>query len=303
MQKSNYNELDQYMKWASRHPVLTKSEEKVLAKKAKTGCKASREKLIVSNLRFVVQIANQFKAYTKSGCYTLGDLVQEGNVGLLKAIKKYDPETGNRFITYAVWWIRAQIMIYLTTNHSVIRFGTTNLERKSFFKLGLLTELLNAPSYRKDELRINIADQLSIDIKEVIKLESRVSANTVSTNTRIHKSTDASEDCRLIDILTEDEHFENQHIADDFLGKFKDVILYIISDFTEREKTIIEARWLSNESSTLQQIGNEYNISRERVRQIESRLFTRIRDYLYANGLDKEIEEFLGIDLNSPPNT
>jgi RNA polymerase sigma-32 factor len=279
------------MKEVCKHPVLTKDEEIVLATQAKAGSLAAREKLIVSNLRFVVQIANRYKTYTKNGKYSILDLIQEGNSGLVYAYDKYDPNSGFRFTTYAVHWIRARIMNYIIRMHSLIKVGTTVSERKFFFKMGKIKKIIEEKDADiKEELQMTLADELKVTMDTIREIEQRFHWNDVSIDKPMnsHESEDNEKTYSIRDSLlapSAEEYLETQN----FQNKMRDLIDRAMEDLTEREKDIIEARWLSDDGATLQSIANKYSLSRERIRQIESHVFEKMKKFIEIDSSGEEL--------------
>jgi len=268
------NELARYMKDVNKHPILTREQELVLTKRMKQGDEQARQTVIVSNLRFVVQVANKFKTYTVNGKYSLLDLVQEGNKGLIRATERYNPASGNRFITYAVWWIRANILSFLIANHAMVKFGTTNLERKLFFKLGPIAEILNTSDLvQRDRMREALAIECKVPVKSIEKMEARLSWNETS----LEKPMIDDPKLTLREGLRSKRDDEEFNTHKEMINRLKDRFDELMSGFSEREKDIIHTRWLSEDNLTLQKIGTKYGISRERVRQIESKLFNKMR--------------------------
>lgn len=281
--------LSLYMERICRHKVLDRDEELILARLAKKGDLAARDKVITSNLRFVVQQANQFKQYCKSGKINLLDLVQEGNHGLVHAFDKYDPESGYRFTTYAVHWIRAKIMSYVIKTFSIVKIGTTAIERKAFFKNGAIRQILEEKDNTKKVVaRKALAKQLEMTQESIIKMEERFHWNDVSTERPMNQDDNDGGLFTLGDLLmtpSVEEEIEQKL----FQQKIHEALEASMDDLSEREKDIMVQRWLSNDPVTLQELGDEQNLSRERIRQIESKVFERIKHYLQNDDLGKEI--------------
>lgn len=282
-------DLSFYMRDVCKHAVLSREEELVLAKQAKAGDMSARDKIIISNLRFVVQIANQFKPYCKSDKISLMDLIQEGNHGLVHAFSKYDPDSGYRFTTYAVHWIRAKIMSYIIKTFSVVKIGTTAIERKAFFKNGAIRQILEEKNdTKKSQARKDLAKQLQVTEKTIIKMEERFHWNDVSTEKPLKLDFDHDTPLTLGDLLlapSAEEEIEQKL----FREKIHEALEASMSDLSEREKDIMVQRWLSDDPATLQELGDEQELSRERIRQIETKVFDRIKCYLQNDELGREI--------------
>jgi len=278
--------LQRYLTEIRRIPVLSRDEEHALAVRwQKHQDRAAAVKLVTSNLRLVVLIAREYQR----AVHNLLDLIQEGNVGLLEAIKNFDPYRGVRFPSYAVWWVRAYIIRYIMNNWRMVKVGTTQAQRKLFFNLQKERERLEREGFTA-EPRL-IAQRLGVKEKEVVEMEQRLAARDLSVNTPVADGDDAT----LLDFLpgpaqtaeavaNEEYHRLVREKAADFKKTLagKDLVIY------ERR---LEALMQDEDPITLQEIGDEYGITRERVRQIEARLKRRLGAYLREQIPDiKEIE-------------
>lgn len=262
--------LDLYIAEINRFPLLTAEEEfKLAVNLKKYGNVDAAEKLIVSNLRFVVKIAHEYRSYG----FKLADLIQEGNVGLIHAVKKFDPYKGYRLISYAVWWIRAYIQNYLIKSWSIVKIGTTQAQRKLFFKLNQTRKELETLSKKNPEFD-EIASSLGVKDSEVAEMELRLGSRDVSLNEFIKEDGDNSH----IDFLTyEGEDQESSLIKDEEKGLIRRDIAGALAKLNERESYIILNRVMADDPQTLQEIGIKYNISRERARQIEKQALKKIQ--------------------------
>lgn len=273
--------LQRYLAEISNYPVLSREEEYKLAMKYKNdGDLEAARKLVTSNLKFVVRVANEYKNY---GLNTM-DLIQEGNVGLMHAVKGFDPTKGYRLISYAVWWIRAYIQNYIVKSWSLVKVGTTQAQRKLFYKLRSAKNELEMGDYLSAEDYHELADKLEVPDEAVIEMDQRMSSKDLSLDAEIKSEHDVSH----LDFLADDD--ENQ---EDILTKAEeeqkvrsgmDVALKTLKD---RERYIIEKRVLSDNPLTLEELGSKFNISRERVRQIESAALKKIRSALEDEGISK----------------
>ncbi len=265
----NHESLDKYIQQINKFPVLTAEEEYELAKRVreKNDIEAAK-KLVLSNLRFVVKIANEYK---KLG-FPLKDLIQEGNLGLLKAVKKFNPEKGcKKFISYAVWWIRAQIHEYILRTWSLVKLGTTQLQKKIFYKFSKVADEIEGENFIEQ-----IADDYNVDRDKIIEIKNRFEHNDVSLDNEIDDNGKTFLNFVESTYMTpEEEAIENEkeQILKRELWKALDVL-------NEREKYIIMNRYLTEEPKTLQEIGDEFGITRERVRQIEKRALEKIKKQL-----------------------
>lgn len=262
--------LDLYIAEINRFPLLSAEEEFRLAVQLKKyGNVDAAEKLIVSNLRFVVKIAHEYRSYG----FKLADLIQEGNVGLIHAVKKFDPYKGYRLISYAVWWIRAYIQNYLIKSWSIVKIGTTQAQRKLFFKLNQTRKELETLSKKNPEFD-EIASSLGVKDSEVAEMEIRLGSRDVSLNEFIKEEGDNSH----IDFLTyEGEDQESSLIKNEEKSLIRRDIAGALAKLNERESYIILNRVMADDPQTLQEIGIKYNISRERARQIEKQALKKIQ--------------------------
>lgn len=262
--------LDLYIGEINRFPLLTAEEEfKLAVQLKKYGNVEAAEKLIVSNLRFVVKIAHEYRSYG----FKLADLIQEGNVGLIHAVKKFDPYKGYRLISYAVWWIRAYIQNYLIKSWSIVKIGTTQAQRKLFFKLNQTKKELETLSKKNPEFS-EIATSLGVKNSEVAEMDVRMGSRDVSLNEFIKDEGDNAH----IDFLTyEGDNQEVSLIKDEEKSLVRRDIAGALAKLNERESYIILNRVMADDPQTLQEIGIKYNISRERARQIEKQALKKIQ--------------------------
>ena len=262
--------LDLYISEINRFSLLTAEEEfKLAVHLKKYGDVEAAEKLIVSNLRFVVKIAHEYRSYG----FKLADLIQEGNVGLIHAVKKFDPYKGYRLISYAVWWIRAYIQNYLIKSWSLVKIGTTQAQRKLFFKLSQTKKELETLSKKNPEFG-EIATSLGVKGSEVAEMDLRMGSRDVSLNEFINDDGDSSH----IDFLTyKGEDQESSLIKNEEMSLAQRDIAGALTNLSERESYIILNRIMSDDPKTLQEIGTKYNISRERARQIEKQALKKMQ--------------------------
>lgn len=262
--------LDIYIAEINRFPLLTPEEEFALAMRLKKDNDLqAAEKLIVSNLRFVVKIAHEYRNYG----FKLTDLIQEGNIGLIHAVKKFDPEKGYRLISYAVWWIRAYIQNYLIKSWSIVKIGTTQAQRKLFFKLGQAKKQLETISKRNPEFG-EIAESLGVKDTEVAEMDLRMGSRDLSLNELVSDDGDSSH----LDFLTQEEdNQETALIKHEERSLIKRDIAGALAKLTERESFIIRHRVMADDPLTLQEIGDKYNITRERARQIEKQALKKVQ--------------------------
>ena len=262
--------LDLYINEINRFALLTPEEEFSLAVRLKKyNDLEAAEKLIVSNLRFVVKIAHEYRNYG----FKLADLIQEGNIGLIHAVKKFDPYKGYRLISYAVWWIRAYIQNYLIKSWSIVKIGTTQAQRKLFFKLSQAKKQLESISKTKPEFA-EIASSLGVKGSEVAEMDMRRGSRDVSLHEYIG---DDGENSHIDFLAFEGENQEVALIKNEERSLVKQNITAALATLNEREAYIILNRVMADNPETLQEIGDKYNITRERARQIEKQALKKVQ--------------------------
>lgn len=274
--------LHRYLAEISNYPVLSREEEYELAMKYKNdGDLDAARKLVSSNLKFVVKVANEYKNY---GFNTM-DIIQEGNVGLMHAVKGFDPTKGYRIISYAVWWIRAYIQNYIIKSWSLVKVGTTQAQRKLFYKLrSTKNQMEIGEGNLSSEDYKELADKLNVTNEAVIEMDQRMRGKDLSLDAEITGDTDLSH----MDFLADDE--ENQ---EDLITKaeeekiVKSTMVDALKTLKERERFIIENRILVDKPLTLEELGTKFNISRERVRQIENAALKKMKGILKEKGISK----------------
>jgi RNA polymerase sigma-32 factor len=262
--------LNLYIAEINRFSLLTAEEEFKLAVRLKRDNDvAAAEKLIVSNLRFVVKIAHEYRNYG----FKLADLIQEGNIGLIHAVKKFDPYKGYRLISYAVWWIRAYIQNYLIRSWSIVKIGTTQAQRKLFFKLNQTKKELETMSRKNPEFS-EIATSLGVKDSEVEEMDLRMGSRDVSLNEIIN---DDSSNSHIDFLAYEGDNQETTLIKDEEKNLVQRDIAGALAHLNERESYIILNRVMADDPKTLQEIGERYHISRERARQIEKQALKKMQ--------------------------
>ena len=261
--------LDVYMAEINRFSILTADEEFRLAVRLKKfNDMEAAEKLVVSNLRFVVKIAHEYRNYG----IKLADLVQEGNIGLMHAVKKFDPYKGYRLISYAVWWIRAYIQNYIIKSWSLVKIGTTQAQRKLFFKLSQARRKLESLSEKRPEFA-EIAKTLGVRPEEIAEMEMRMSSRDLSLDASVSEDGDSTH----MDYLTYDgEDQEAALIRKEERELVQHNIAGALSGLNEKETFIIRNRVMADNPLTLQAIGDRYHITRERARQIEKQALRKL---------------------------
>jgi len=262
--------LDLYISEINRFPLLTPEEEfKLAVRLKKYNDMDAAETLIVSNLRFVVKIAHEYRNYG----FKLADLIQEGNIGLIHAVKKFDPYKGYRLISYAVWWIRAYIQNYLIKSWSIVKIGTTQAQRKLFFKLSQAKKQLESLSKKNPEFS-EIAESLGVKGSDVAEMDLRMGSRDVSLHELIGNDGESSH----IDFLAyEGDNQEVSLIKHEEKSLVQRDIAGALAHLNERESYIIQHRVMADNPETLQEIGDRYNITRERARQIEKQALKKVQ--------------------------
>jgi len=255
-----------------RYPLLTREQEQELARRYReTGDKRAAEALVTSNLRFVVKVAAE---YSKFGARLI-DLVQEGNVGLMHAVREFNPYKGVRLITYAVWWIRGYIQEYLMRQYSMVRIGTTQSQRKLFYRLQKEKDLLE--SMGEEPTVKLLSSRLGVSESDVESMSQRMQGRDVSLQTAV----DDSGKTTLLDFEASNDIPIDEKIGqDEMLSLLHEGIEELRDSLNDRERELLEDRLLADEPLTLQEIGEKYGVTREAVRQMENRLMLKIRNIL-----------------------
>lgn len=274
--------LEIYIAQINRYPILSADEEfRYAVKFKKYNDMEAAEKLVVSNLRFVVKIAHEYRNYG----IKLADLIQEGNIGLMHAVKKFDPYKGYRLISYAVWWIRAYIQNFIIKSWSLVKIGTTQAQRKLFFKLGQAKKKLEALSQKNPEFG-EIAESLGVKETEIEEMDQRLTYRDLSLDSYISGEGETSH----IDYLTyKGEDQETSLIRKEEMDIVKRNIAGALTNLNERESYIVRHRIMTDSPKTLQEIGTKYNITRERARQIEKQALKKLRLAIPYLGKEREL--------------
>lgn len=278
--------LGVYMRDVQRYPLLSKEEEHELAVRffENDDVEAAR-KLVTSNLRLVVKIAYDYRQAYKN----ILDLVQEGNIGLMQAVKKYDPYKGVKLSSYAAWWIRAYILRYILNNHRLVKVGTTQAQRKLFFNLQKEKARLSAMGIEPTaEL---IAERLNVPERDVISMDMRLAAGDASLDAPV--GTTEGRSVARVELLPSDDVRVDETLAEAQLGdQFSEKIHEFGRSLEGKEKQIFEDRLVAEDPKTLQALGDEFGVSRERVRQIEKRLLQKLKAFLHEELGETVIEVY-----------
>jgi RNA polymerase sigma-32 factor len=256
----------------------------MLAKNWKaTGNVKAAEKLVTSHLRLVAKIAMGYRGYG----LPVNEMISEGNVGLMQAVKKFEPEKGFRLATYAMWWIRASIQEYILRSWSLVKIGTTTAQKKLFFNLKKIKNQI-APQSEGDlrpEHVTEIANKLDVNKDEVISMNRRLSGKEFSLNAQVGEDGDEWQDWLVDKELDHDLKFAHQ----EEMGQRQSLLKDSIKILNEREKEILYSRRLNDEPTTLEDLSKKYKISRERVRQIENKAFEKLQKHMLLSAKSKNL--------------
>lgn len=263
--------LDSYIRMANQYPMLTPDQEKELAERYyyDEDLDAAKQ-LILSHLRFVVHIARGYMGYG----LPLADLIQEGNIGLMKAVKRFNPEVGVRLVSFAVHWVKAEIHEYVLKNWRIVKVATTKAQRKLFFNLRKNKQRLEW--FNEAEIQ-RVAEELGVSPDDVKEMESRMTGQDMAFDLPVGEDSD---DAYVPSMYIEDD---NSNFADDLEdeqhnGQATEQLAYALAQLDERSQDIIKTRWLDEEKATLHELAAKYNISAERVRQLETQALKKIKE-------------------------
>lgn len=269
---SAHGTLEQYIHTVNGIPMLSAEEEYVLAERQMRGDLEAAKKLILSHLRVVVSIARGYDGYGLNQA----DLIQEGNIGLMKAVKRFEPDRGARLFSFAVHWIKAEIHEFILKNWRLVRVATTKPQRKLFFNLRSMRKNLSALTTKEAQ---EIADDLGVKLSEVLEMEQRMTGKDVGL---LAENQDDDEGLAPIDWLS-DQNSEPMHILAQqaHYTLQTEGLQNALSQLDERSRHIIESRWLQDDGGlTLHELAAEYGVSAERVRQIENRALQKLKGFL-----------------------
>ena len=276
--------LSMYLAQIKKFPMLDAEEEYMLAKNWKeTGNLKAAEKLVTSHLRLVAKIAMGYKGYG----LPVSDMISEGNVGLMQAVKKFEPEKGFRLATYAMWWIKASIQEYILRSWSLVKIGTTTAQKKIFFNLKKIKNQLAPRSEGdlRDEHVAEISEKLNVKKEEVISMNRRLSGKEHSLNAPIGEDGDEWQDWLVDKEMDQELKFAHK----EEMAQRKDLLTDSIKILNDREKEILYARRLNDEPTTLENLSKKYKISRERIRQIENKAFEKVQKHMLNSARSKNL--------------
>ena len=281
---SNEGGLSTYLAQIKKFPMLDAEEEYMLAKNWKEkGSLKSAEKLVTSHLRLVAKIAMGYKGYG----LPVNEMISEGNVGLMQAVKKFEPEKGFRLATYAMWWIKAAIQEYILRSWSLVKIGTTTAQKKLFFNLKKLKNQI-APRSEGDlrnEQVSEIADKLNVSEEEVVSMNRRLAGKEYSLNAPVGEDGDQWQDWLVDKEMDQELKLAQQ----EEMNQRKDLLKDSIKILNDREKEILYARRLTDNPLTLENLSKKYKISRERIRQIENKAFEKLQKHMLNSAQSRNL--------------
>ena len=262
--------FDSYLSLIARMPRLSAEQEHELAIRYRdyNDLEAARE-LVMSNLRFVAHIARGFSGYG----LPLADIVQEGNIGLMKAVKRFDPDMGVRLVSFAVHWIKAEIHEYVIKNWRMVKVATTKAQRKLFFNLRKMKK--DTSTLSPDDAEA-IAENLDVDVKTVYEMERRLDGHDVS----LEPSGDENDDATIAPIAYLEQHGADPAVIlenSNWETRQEDLLMDALENLDDRSRDILTSRWLSEEKSTLHDLAARYNVSAERIRQLEQNAMKKLK--------------------------
>ena len=292
MKKTNYNlpaissdgSLSAYLAQIKKFPMLDAEEEYMLAKNWRsTGNIKSAEKLVTSHLRLVAKIAMGYKGYG----LPINEMISEGNIGLMQAVKKFEPEKGFRLATYAMWWIKASIQEYILKSWSLVKIGTTTAQKKLFFNLKKLKNQIApfAEGDLKDNQVKTIANKLDVSEEEVVSMNRRLSGKEQSLNAPIGEDGEEWQDWVVDKNMDQELKIAQQEEMEHRKDWLKDSIKIL----NDREKEILYARRLTENPITLEDLSKKHKISRERIRQIENKAFEKLQKHMLNSAKSKNL--------------
>jgi RNA polymerase sigma-32 factor len=276
--------LSRYLDQIRKYPMLQPDEEYMLAKRwQEHGDGDAAGKLVTSHLRLVARIAMGYRGYG----LPIGEVISEGNVGLMQAVKRFDPDKGFRLATYAMWWIRASIQEYILRSWSLVKIGTTAAQKKLFFNLRRMKgqiQALEDGDLRPDQVK-QIATKLGVPEEDVVNMNRRLGGDA-SLNAPLRADVEGGE---WQDWLVDDKPSQETVLVEsETMSMRKAYLARAMSDLNEREKRIFEARRLQEEPATLEDLSSEFGVSRERIRQIEVRAFEKVQKAVQKHAADAE---------------
>lgn len=283
----DFNTDDGFQKYTTeveRYPVLDREGELALATAYRDGDKAAGDRLVCCSLRYVVKIAVGYRGYG----FRLSELVAEGNVGLLQAVRRFEPERGLRFMTYAAYWVRAHVLSYILKHWSLVGVGTGPTQSKLFFCLHREKAKLLARMGQADTLTTQLAEKFNCSEDRIRRMEQRIDGRDVSLDARAHREGTIT----IMDTLTDASTNQEAAISREEVATIvRERITDALARLDAREQVIVKRRLLGGQKDTLSDLGRELGISRERVRQLEERVKTKLRRSLADLALEQTVPE------------
>jgi len=275
--------LQLYLREIHNHPLLSRKEEYELAVRYyRTEDVEAAQRLVLGNLRLVVKIAFEFLRFYQNAL----DLIQEGNIGLMQAVKKYDPFKGVKLSTYASWWIRAYILKFIMNNYRIYKIGTNEAQKKLFYKLNQEYERIKALGQTPSPKLL--AEHFDVQESDIVEMQQILGEEDVSLDAPIQEDSKTP----FMHFFSSQEKPVDERLADkEIMEFFQKKLVEFSETLDERERAILQKRLLSDRPATLQEVGDTFGISRERVRQIETRLVRKLKEYL------SQFDEFSGIRI------
>ena len=263
--------FDSYLSLVSRMPKLSAEHEYELATRYRDegDLKAARE-LVMSNLRFVAYLARGYSGYG----LPMADIVQEGNIGLMKAVKRFDPDMGVRLVSFAVHWIKAEIHEYVIKNWRIVKVATTKAQRKLFFNLRKMKKDFNSLS--PDDAEV-IAENLDVDVKTVLEMERRLDGRDIALEPSVD---DEGDEAYITPIAYLEQHNADPSMLlenSDWQDRNEDLLMHAMSELDDRSRDILASRWLVEEKATLHELADRYKVSAERIRQLEQNAMKKLK--------------------------
>ena len=279
---SDDNNLDRYIRQVQQFPILdAETENKFAIAWRDSRDKFAAEQLISSHLRMVVSVAYDFKNYG----IPVSELIASGNVGLMQALQKFDPDRGFRFSTYAMFWVRAEIYDHILNNWSMVRIGTSANQKKIFFGLTRAKRALGIMDNNlSDDQLLQLSEKLDVPAAEIQKMATRMSARDLSLNAPARSDESDSADY-LSNLASDEEGIEDKIERMQFRQFGHELLQKHLANLPERDREILIARRLSDPVQTLEQLSEQYGVSRERIRQIEERAFAKLQAAILAEGI------------------
>jgi RNA polymerase sigma-32 factor len=272
------NSLETYLVQINQLPLLTQAEEFKLAERVyKYNDIKAAQKLVTSNLRFVVKVAFEYKSYGVK----LLDLIQEGNIGLMMAVKKFNPYKGYRFISYGIWWIKAYMQNFIIKTWSLVKIGTTQAQKKLFYKIGKVRKALESDQENEKRYEL-LAHDLEVAKEDILEMEQRMSSRDLSLDTPF----DEGQELTPLGLLREESLNQEEALAQEQERRIREhQVQNAMKRLNEKEVYILKSRIMADDPLTLQEIGSHLKLSRERVRQIEKEALKKLKKE-FSNSID-----------------